>query len=54
MVETLDAGEVKVDGFTMSTQFKVEYIRHLYVYDTKEALVSPLEFALVKDLNSNY
>ena len=37
----------------MSTEFKVENITDPYVDNAKETLVSPLKFALIKDLNSD-
>jgi hypothetical protein len=37
----------------MATENEVEYIGHFEIYDTKEALILSLKFALVKDLHSN-
>ena len=38
---------------TMATENEVEYVRDFDIYDTKEALILSLKFALVKDLHSN-
>lgn len=37
----------------MATENEVEYVGDFYIYDTKEALILSLKFALVEDLHSN-
>lgn len=34
----------------MTTKLKIQVIGYLYIDDTQEALISPLELALIEDL----
>jgi len=40
----------KLEGHTVTIKLKIHMISYLYIDDTQEALISPLELALIEDL----
>jgi hypothetical protein len=46
----MEGGRGKLEGQTMTTKLKIQMISYLYIDDTQEALISPLELALIEYL----
>jgi len=49
----MEGGGGKLEGHTMTTKLKIQMISYLNIDDTQEALISPLELALIEDLYRN-